>query len=402
MIKDRNPAELFEYIRSIDVRNTSSLKSILGNYEIKKFSAEQILNIIKENKDSNLLIDARSEMEFAETSLPFSKNFPVLNNKERHNTGLIYKKYSRTSALWLAMQYADPKSEQLKIFLEENNASEKKIFVYCWRGGGRSGYLSKMICDLGFKPAVITGGYKSYRKNVNDFFNLNPFPYKLIELSGLTGSGKTELLKSVSDSLPVIDLENAARHYSSLLGQIPYDIKNIEPVKNQTAFENNLFANIFLSSEILSNATKPINTSSSVFLIESESKKVGNFEIPNSLYDKLIASPTVKIVSSMDCRVKRIVRDYFGEDNRGIIPMRNKLMDKQSFFKQQLSNKLFNELIDLLDSERVDEFTEIMIKDYYDKRYKDKGKEPIAVISTDDIDSAKNELTEIYNGISTA
>lgn len=384
MIRDRTPAELFEYIRSIDVSDTPSLKSILGNYEIKKFSAEQILNSIKEIKDSTLLIDARSEMEFAETSLPFAKNFPVLKNTERHNTGLIYKKYSQTSALWLAMQYADPKSENLKKFLEENNASEKNIFVYCWRGGGRSSYLSKMIIDLGYNPSVITGGYKAYRKFVNDFFSEKIFPYGLLELSGLTGSGKTELLKSVSDSLPVIDLENAARHYSSLLGQIPYDINNIEPVKNQTAFENNLFSNIYL------------HFNDSTFLIESESKKVGNFEIPASLYDKLIISPTVKIVSSMECRVKRIVRDYFGEDNRGIIPMRNKLMDKQSFFKQQLSNKLFNELIELLDSERVYEFTEIMIKDYYDKRYKDKGKKPIAEISTDNIFTAKVEISDIY------
>jgi tRNA 2-selenouridine synthase len=393
MIRDRNPAELFEYIRSIDVSDTPSLKSILGEYKIEKFPAEQVLINIKENKDNILLIDARSEMEFAETSLPFSKNFPVLKNNERHNTGLIYKKYSQTSALWLAMQYADPKSVNLKNFLEENNAADKIIFVYCWRGGGRSGYLSKMISDLGFNPSVITGGYKSYRKLVNDFFSEKTFPYGLLELSGLTGSGKTELLNNVSGSLPVIDLENAARHYSSLLGQIPYDINNIEPVKNQTAFENNLFANIFLSSDILSNST---DTTSSAFLIESESKKVGNFEVPASLYDKLIISPTVKIVSSMECRVERIVRDYFGEDLRGIVPMRNKLIDKEIFFKQQLSSKLFNELIDLLDSGRVNEFTEIMIADYYDKRYKDKGKKPIAEISTDNMSTAKNEISEIY------
>lgn len=388
MIRDRNPAELFEYIRSIDVNDTPSLRSILSDYEIKKLPAENVLLNIKENKVSALLIDARSELEFAETSLPCSKNFPVLKNYERHNTGLIYKNYSRISALWLAMHYADPKSEDLKTFLEENNAADKKIFVYCWRGGGRSSYLSKMIIDLGYNPSVITGGYKAYRKLVNDFFSEKIFPYGLLELSGLTGSGKTELLKSVSDSLPVIDLENSARHYSSLLGQIPYEINGIEPVKNQTAFENNLFANIYLQYNY------------STFLIESESKKVGNFEIPNSLYDKLIVSPTVKIVSSIECRVKRIVRDYFGDDLRGIIPMRNKLMDKQSFFRQQLSSKLFNELIELLDSERTDEFTEIMIKDYYDKRYKDKGKKPLAVISTDDIDSAKNELTEIYKRFS--
>ena len=274
MIKDSNSSELYDYVRSADIKNFPSLKSILGSYDIKKIPATDIPDILKKNIDNILLIDARSEKEFEETS----KNFPVLNNKERHNTGLIYKNYSQTSALWLAMQYADPKSESLKIFLEENNAADKNIYVYCWRGGGRSGYLSKMISDLGFKPVVLTGGYKSYRKKVNDFFSLIPFPYDLIELSGLTGSGKTELLKIVSDTLPVIDLEEAARHYSSLLGQIPYDLKNAAPVRNQTAFENNLFANIYLTSVEVSDLTKP--SDSSTYLIESESRKVGNFEIP--------------------------------------------------------------------------------------------------------------------------
>ena len=402
MIPDRNAAELFDYIRNIDIKGIPSLKSILNSYDINQIPVEEVLFNLKENKKSFLLIDARSEKEFGETSLPCSENFPVLNNNERHNTGLIYKKYSQTSALWLAMQYADPKSESLKFFLEENKASDKKIIVYCWRGGGRSGYLSKMISDLGYKPSVISGGYKSYRKLVNDFFSEKPFPYELLELSGLTGSGKTELLKSVSGTLPVIDLENAARHFSSLLGQIPYDINNVVPVKNQTAFENNLYQDIHLNSTLFINTINTINTINSInstFLIESESKKVGNFEIPGSLYDKLTVSPTVKIVSSMECRVKRIVRDYFGDDQRGIAFMKKKLTDKESFFKQQLSNNLYNDLIIMLDKERVSEFTEIMIRDYYDKRYKDKGKKPVAVISTDDMITAKEEIKDIYNNL---
>ena len=402
MIPDRNAAELFDYIRNIDIKGIPSLKSILNSYDIIQIPVEEVLFNLKENKKSFLLIDARSEKEFGETSLPCSENFPVLNNNERHNTGLIYKKYSQTSALWLAMQYADPKSESLKFFLEENKASDKKIIVYCWRGGGRSGYLSKMISDLGYKPSVISGGYKSYRKLVNDFFSEKPFPYELLELSGLTGSGKTELLKSISGTLPVIDLENAARHFSSLLGQIPYDINNVVPVKNQTAFENNLYQDIHLNSIYLNNSTNSTNltnSTNSTFLIESESKKVGNFEIPGSLYEKLMVSPTVKIVSSMECRVKRIVRDYFGDDLRGIAFMKKKLTDKESFFKQQLSNNIYNDLIKMLDDERVNEFTEIMIRDYYDKRYKDKGKKPVAVISTDDMITAKKEITDIYNNL---
>ena len=387
MIRDRTSAELFEFIRSADVKNTPTLRSILDSYSIGYISADEAMHLLRSEKKKILLIDARSEKEFEETSLPRSLNFPVLNNHERHSTGLIYKKYSQTSALWLAMQYAEPKAMALKTFLENNNASDSEIIVYCWRGGGRSGYLSKMIIDLGYKVKAIAGGYRSYRRTVTEFFSNNIFPYSLIELSGLTGSGKTDLLKSVSDKLPVIDLENSARHFSSLLGQIPYDICSIDPVKNQTAYENNVYSNIYFGSG---------GADDTIFLIESESKKVGNFEIPPALFMKMQNSPSLNITASVESRVYRIVRDYFGEDLRGITLMKKKMKEKEVFFRQQLSNKLFSELIELLDKERVHEFTEIMIREYYDKRYKDKGKKPLAFISTDNIITAKEELIEVY------
>ncbi|MDQ3021607.1 MAG: tRNA 2-selenouridine(34) synthase MnmH [Bacteroidota bacterium] len=392
MIIDNNPKELFEFIRTVDTKNTSSLKSILSSYEIEKISIEHLLDSLK-NNNNILLLDARSEKEFEESAIPFSYNFPVLTNFERHNVGLIYKKYSQSSALWLAMQYADPKSESLKEFLSNDNAAGKTIYVYCWRGGGRSSYLSKLISDLGYKSSVLTGGHKSFRKKVNDLFSQKIFPYDVIELSGLTGCGKTELLKSVSHDLSVIDLEEAARHYSSLLGHIPYEIKNYKPVQSQTAFENNIYSQIYFNSQI-NQLTELINQP---YLIESESKKVGRFDVPGNLYKKMESAPAIQIIGSMENRIKRIIRDYFGDDLRGIILMKRIMLEKSYFFKQQLSNSVFNELINFLDSGKVYEFTEIMITEYYDKKYKDKGKKPVTVISTDDINKAKDELIFIYN-----
>lgn len=400
MIKDKTTKELFEFIRTIDTNNIPSLKSILGSYEIQKFNIEQVLTLLKNDNNNILLIDTRSKKEFEESAIPYSVNFPVLNNNERHNVGLVYKKYSQTSALWLAMEYANIKTDSLKLFLDENNALNKIIIVNCWRGGGRSSYLSKMIFDLGYKASVLNGGFKSFRKSVNEFYSQNIFPYELIELSGLTGCGKTELLKSVSDKLPVIDLEDSAKHFSSLLGQIPYDITNTKSVKNQAAFENNLYSQIFFNLIVNSpDSSDSTDSPCSTFLIESESKKVGKFDIPKNLYSKMEMSPSIRIVCSIENRIKRIVRDYFGDDLRGIIPMKNIITEKSSFFKQQLSNSIFNEIIRFLDEGRVYEFTEIMINKYYDMKYKDKGKKAIAEISTDDILSAKEELLEIYKNV---
>lgn len=391
MIKDKTSKELFEFIRTIDTKDIPPLKTILSSYTLEKISVDQLLVSLKYSGEKILIIDTRSEKEFDESSLPYSKNFPVLNNFERHNVGLIYKKYSQSSALWLAMQYANPKVESLMKFLVQNNADRKSIYIYCWRGGGRSGYLSKMISDLGYKPVVLTGGHKSFRKSVNDFFSKKVFPYELLELSGLTGSGKSELLQSVSNEFPVIDLEYSAKHYSSLLGHIPYEIRNFKPVQNQSAFENDIYSQMYLNS-IHSTHSKH----SALYLIESESKKVGDFEIPKMLYEKLITAPTIKITSSLENRVKRIVKDYFGDDMKGVELMKKIISEKGKFFRQQLSNKVYDELILLLDQKRVEEFTEIMIVDYYDKKYKDKGKKSIAEISMDDINSAKKELSEIY------
>lgn len=389
-MKFNTSKELFDFIRKADTSDFPSLKKILENYNTLKVSVDDILETIKTNRDKVLMIDARSEKEYEESSLPCSVNFPVLSNEERHNTGLVYKKYTQTSAVWLAVQYADPKEGQLRSFLKSNNASGKEIFVYCWRGGGRSAYLSKMITDAGYIPKILTGGYKSYRRRVNDFFSQDFFPYDLLELSGMTGCGKTELLKLLSENLPVIDLEDAAKHYSSLLGHIPYEIINTKPVKNQSAFENNIFSQIFLNKFINDNGT---------FLIESESKRVGKFEIPRILYERLKTAPTIRIVSSMDSRVKRIVNDYFGTDLRGIEPMIKILTESRNFFKQQLSTDLYQELILLLEKERVNEFTEIMMKEYYDKKYKVKEKDILAEVSSDDHVNAVREISDIYSEV---
>ncbi|MEO8445941.1 MAG: tRNA 2-selenouridine(34) synthase MnmH [bacterium] len=387
MINDKTSKELFDYVRTLDTANILPLKEILSHYNTDNICITDFLDEFKSSKNI-LLIDARSESEFAESSLPASVNFPVLNNFERHNVGLIYKKYSQISALLLAMKYADPKNDDLQSFLNTNDAHDKKIYVYCWRGGGRSGYLSKMITDLGLKPVILTGGYKAYRQNVNSFFAQSPFPYSLLELSGLTGCGKTELLENVSTILPVINLESAALHFSSLLGHIPYEIKNVSPVPNQSAFENNLYSQVYLNLFFKSDA--------SPFLIESESKRVGKFEIPKFLYERLQTASTIKIICSMEIRCKRIVRDYFGKDLRGIVPMINILKDKERFFKQQLSNNTFNELLILLNAGKVIDFTEIMISEYYDKKYKEKNKTSIGEISTDNMDLAVKELLSLY------
>ena len=380
-----NKEELFKYVRTFDLNKIPTLKSIIDRYNWTCININDLLEIIT-TYDDFFLIDTRSEKEFDNSSIPYSVNFPVLSTEERHYVGLIYKTYSEKAALKLALEYAEPKIKSLELFLNNNNAANKNIIINCWRGGGRSSYLAKMICDLGYKPATLHGGFKSYRNKVFEFFSKIEFPFDLIELSGLTGSGKTELIKTVANNFPVIDLELAARHFSSLFGFVPYKIKNFTPVANQSSFENNIFSQIVKNNKYFPNH----NT----FLIESESKKVGGFTIPKPLYEKLRHAPTIRVECSFDNRIERIVKDYFGDDNEGIPDMEEIFSKSERFFRQQLSNPVYDDLLTKLQSGNVYEFTGIMINKYYDIRYKEKPKNPLLIVNSDNFDAAAKELIE--------
>jgi tRNA 2-selenouridine synthase len=382
---DISAKELFDYVRSFPLDDVPPFKEILSRYDLIKINAEDLIEKLKNKNPGLLLIDARSEKEFDESHLPFALNFPVLSNSERHNVGLIYKKYSQSAALLLALQYADPKLSSLKKFLERNNASGKEIFIYCWRGGGRSSYLAKMIIDAGYKPLIITGGHKAYRGMALDFFS-KEFQYELIEITGPTGSGKTEILRAVKAGVPVIDLEEAAHHFSSLLGAIPYKIRDIKPVANQSAFENNIYAQIILH-----------NDPEDPFLIESESKRVGNFNIPENLFRKMNDAPVIEIISSLESRINRIRKDYFENPGKGAEEMLLVMKAREKFFIQQLSKSKYSAAISFLLKGSIDEFIEMMIVNYYDLRYRKKNKAPLITITTDNLQLAKEKLLNFYS-----
>ncbi|HEX2788132.1 MAG TPA: tRNA 2-selenouridine(34) synthase MnmH [Ignavibacteria bacterium] len=375
--------ELFDFIRKSDCSNVPPLKSIFSNYKFTKISITDALDHIKLNEA--IVIDARSEKEFNESALPSAVNFPVLRNQERHNVGLIYKNYSQSAAVWLAMKYANPKSESLSDFLNECKSTVKNIIVYCWRGGGRSSYLAKMLEDiLTQNPEAnlytIAGGFKAYRRHVIDFFKTEINDYNFIEITGLTGNNKSRLIESISTKIDALDLEFCARHQSSLFGQIPYHIRGFEPVKNQSAFENNIFNQLLFLKE------------KNNILVESESKKIGDFFIPDTLYAKLENAPSIQLIASLETRVNTITEDYFGKDLKGLPLVKEIFVKKSGFFKQQLSKQVYEELLEYLENGEVKKFSEIMLVKYYDKRYKEKGKKPVLRVNSDNLGIAEQEI----------
>jgi tRNA 2-selenouridine synthase len=191
----------------------------------------------------------------------------------------------------------------------------------------------------------------------------------------------------MSGSLPVLNLEKSARHFSSLFGFVPYKIRGMIKVKNQSAFENNVYG------EYLSN--KNCYPCENTYIIESESRKVGDFFIPDMLYKAVDVSKCIDIVASIESRVARLVNDYFINDS-GYEEMIKIFTEKERFFRRELSNVHYNSCLESLNAGNAGQFIYIMLTEYYDLKYKDKGKSPVGIVNSDNLDSAAEEIKSIY------
>jgi tRNA 2-selenouridine synthase len=125
-----------------------------------------------------------------------------------------------------------------------------------------------------------------------------PLQFKVI--SGPTGSGKTRLLQALAaEGAQVLDLEALACHRSSVLGHIPG-----QPQPSQKHFDT-----------LVWQALRSFDPARPVF-VESESRKVGNLSIPESLMLAMRESPCFELQLSLDERVALLMEDYsfFVED----------------------------------------------------------------------------------------
>ena len=168
------------------------------------------------------LIDARSEGEFAEDHLPGAVNWPTLNNDERRDIGTLYKQVNAFEAKKRGAAIA---ARNIAAHIEReviDKPKDWKPLTYCWRGGQRSGALSLILSQIGFRVTLVEGGYKAFRAAV-----VQDIPRLVQQLNwrvvcGTTGSGKTRLLQALAaQGAQVIDLEALANHRSSVLGAIP-------------------------------------------------------------------------------------------------------------------------------------------------------------------------------------
>ena len=248
------------------------------------------------------LIDVRSPGEYYKGNMPNSINIPLFDNEERSIVGTIYKKYGREKAVIKGLEILDNKIDILinNLFktinyYKENNSQDKSIEptlkIYCARGGMRSLSISWLIQKFKIKSVTLKGGYKSYRKWTIDSFSKK---WKIIIIGGKTGTGKTKLLKLLSENnYQVIDLEGLANHRGSTFGGLG--------MKEQPS--NEKFENIIAEKLKEFKKNNPI-------LVESESSNIGKCKIPHEFFNLMKKAPRIEIIRSYSNRIEELIKTY--------------------------------------------------------------------------------------------
>ncbi len=240
------------------------------------------------------IIDARSEGEFAQDHLPGAVNWPTLNDEQRRDIGTLYKQVNAFEAKKRGAAIA---ARNIAAHIEReviDKPKDWKPLTYCWRGGQRSGALSLILSQIGFRVTLVEGGYKAFRAAV-----VQEIPRLVSGLDwrvvcGTTGSGKTRLLQALAaQGAQVIDLEALANHRSSVLGAVPG-----LPQPTQKRFDTLVWQTLRQFDR-----TRPV-------FIESESRKVGNLTLPLALVEAMRASPCLNLVLPDAQRVALLLEDY--------------------------------------------------------------------------------------------
>jgi tRNA 2-selenouridine synthase len=251
-------------------------------------------DLIARLHDYDTIIDARTEDEFAEDHVPGAVNWPTLNNQQRIDIGTMYKQVNAFEAKKRGAAIA---ARNIATHLEReviDKPRDWRPLAYCWRGGKRSGSLSLILDQIGFKTTLVEGGYKAFRAAIVADIPRLVSALNLRVVCGTTGSGKTRLLHALkAQGAQVLDLEDLANHRSSVLGAIP----GIEQ-PTQKGFDTQVW-----------NSLRHLDVSRPVF-IESESKKVGNVSVPTALIEKMRSSSCLDLCLPVSARVALLLEDY--------------------------------------------------------------------------------------------
>ncbi|MDD2553785.1 MAG: tRNA 2-selenouridine(34) synthase MnmH [Desulfotomaculaceae bacterium] len=331
--------------------------------------------------ENTLLLDVRSEGEFNEDTIPGAVNVPVLNNEERAMVGTLYRQDGPVPARRLALELVAPKLPS-KIAAVNHIATSDDLIVFCWRGGERSRFMAAVLDTMGYDVYRIKRGYKSYRRYVNEYLKKEKLTQTAVVLHGLTGVGKTEVLELLGQKgLPVLDLEGLARHRGSVYGKI-----GLPPSPKQKAFESEIVK--FLSSI----------DKKGIFIVECESKRVGNLIVPLPLMNSIRNGIRVLLYAPLAERVSRIRNIYTDGPAHNV----EELQEATLSLVKRLGRARVEELNKMLEERNFEPVFAYLLTKYYDPLYKypdGPSEEYDCSIDTSDVEKAAIQILNFVTGL---
>jgi len=332
----------------------------------------QIEEFLKESKNA-LLLDVRSPGEYNHAHIPGAISFPLFTDEERKVVGTSYKQVSRQTAIKIGLDYFGPKmrgmveeverliSNRQPAINNENNCTlpvANSVFLYCWRGGMRSGAIAWLLNLYGFNVTVLAGGYKSCRNWVIKT-NAYPFPLKLI--GGYTGSGKTQLLKALKAKGDLIlNLEELACHKGSAFGNI-----GMPQQPTQEMFENLLATKITAlhtqAKESKAAAEDFVHQPPKNIWVEDESQRIGLVNIPKAFWENMRSAPLYFLDIPFEERLNNIVEEYGKLDRERMIGAIERISKRLGPLETKMA-------IQYLREDNTKESFRILLH-YYDKQY---------------------------------
>ncbi len=318
------------------------------------------------------MMDMRAPVEFAKGAFPTAISLPLMTDSERQKVGTCYKQKGQQAAIELGHQLVCGKVKAARVEAWAAFArANPNGYLYCFRGGLRSQIVQQWLAEAGIAYPRVIGGYKAMRGFLIETTREAVAQCDFVLVGGLTGTGKTEVIAALDNSL---DLEGHANHRGSSFG------KRATGQPAQIDFENRL------AIDLLKKRAHGIEQ----FVLEDEGRIVGSCSLPLELYQGMQQFPLVWLEDSFASRVQRILRDYVvnlcaefctlhGEE-QGMQLFRERLLQSLSNIVKRLGGERYQRLRTIMlaaldEQQRTGEvdlhrgWIEGLLGEYYDPMY---------------------------------
>ena len=317
------------------------------------------------------LFDTRAPVEFAKGAFPAAINLPLMSDSEREQVGIRYKQGGQSAAIELGNELVRGALKEDRIRAWCNFAEEHpQGYLYCFRGGLRSQTSQLWMREAGCEYPLVRGGYKAMRRFLLDQLESSIATARFVLIAGKTGTGKTRVIDAIKRA---VDLEGLANHRGSSFGRL------LDPQPSQIDFENSLSIDLLRLME----AGEP-----TVFL-EDEGRLIGRANLPDSLCEKMQASPLLVVEEPLEQRIQVILEDYvcdLGERYRrawgdeSVARHRQHLLEGLARIKKRLGGERYARIEKQMraafdqqpgggDENQHRQWIETLLLDYYDPMY---------------------------------